>query len=101
MSRHRYQSLGSYQWTFSFLIQARNRYFNNDFEIGKSLINLIINVVFLRPRPKGLNLSSVTKTPSFARVTDHFHDGVILLLRPESITFFLSYLNLVIPARIK
>ena len=29
----------------------------------------------------------------------HLHDGVILLLRPESFTFFLSYLNLVIPAR--
>ena len=28
----------------------------------------------------------------------HLHDGVILLLRPESFTFFLSYLNLVIPA---
>ena len=32
---------------------------------------------------------------------DHLHDGVILLIRPESFTFFLSYLNLVIPARIK
>ena len=29
----------------------------------------------------------------------HLHDGVILLLRPESFTFFLSYLNLVIPVR--
>ena len=29
----------------------------------------------------------------------HLHDGDILLLRPESFTFFLSYLNLVIPAR--
>ena len=29
----------------------------------------------------------------------HLHDGVILLLRPESFTFFLSYLNLVVPAR--
>ena len=29
----------------------------------------------------------------------HLHDGVILLLRPESFMFFLSYLNLVIPAR--
>ena len=29
----------------------------------------------------------------------HLHDVVILLLRPESFTFFLSYLNLVIPAR--
>ena len=27
------------------------------------------------------------------------HDGVILLLRPESFSFFLSYSNLVIPAR--
>ena len=31
----------------------------------------------------------------------HLHDGVILLLRPESFTFFLSYLNLVIPVRFK
>ena len=29
------------------------------------------------------------------------HDGVILLLRPESFSFFLSYLNLVIPVRFK
>ena len=29
----------------------------------------------------------------------HLHDGVILLLRPESFSFFLSYSNLVIPAR--
>ena len=31
----------------------------------------------------------------------HLHDGVILLLRPESFSFFLSNLNLVIPARLK
>ena len=31
----------------------------------------------------------------------HLHDGVTLLVRPESFTFFLSYLNFVIPARIK
>ena len=31
----------------------------------------------------------------------HLHDGVILLLRPESLSFFLLYLNLVIPARLK
>ena len=31
----------------------------------------------------------------------HLHDGVILLLRPESFSFFLSYLNLVIPVRVK
>ena len=29
----------------------------------------------------------------------HLHDGVILLLRPESCSFFLSYLNFVIPVR--
>ena len=29
----------------------------------------------------------------------NLHDGVILLLRPESFSFFLSYLNLVIPVR--
>ena len=29
------------------------------------------------------------------------HDGVILLLRPEYFSFFLSYLNLEIPARLK
>ena len=28
----------------------------------------------------------------------HLHDGVILLLRQESLSFFLSYSNLVIPA---
>ena len=32
---------------------------------------------------------------------DHLHDGVILLLRPESFSFFLSYLNSVIPMRFK
>ena len=31
----------------------------------------------------------------------HLHDGVILLLRPESFPFFLSYLNFVIPVRLK
>ena len=31
----------------------------------------------------------------------HLHDGIILLLRPESFSFFLSYLNLVIPVRVK
>ena len=31
----------------------------------------------------------------------HLHDGVILLLRPESFSFFLSYLNSVIPVRFK
>ena len=29
----------------------------------------------------------------------HLHDGVILLQRPESFTFFLSYLNYLILAR--
>ena len=29
----------------------------------------------------------------------HLHDGVILPLRPESFSFFLSYLNFVIPVR--
>ena len=29
----------------------------------------------------------------------HLHDGVILLLRPEPFSFFLSYLNFVIPVR--
>ena len=32
---------------------------------------------------------------------DHLHNGVILLLRPESFSFFFSYLNFVIPARFK
>ena len=31
----------------------------------------------------------------------HLQDRVILLLLPKSISFFLSYLNLVIPARFK
>ena len=31
----------------------------------------------------------------------HLHDGVILLLRPESFSFFRSSLNLVIPERFK
>ena len=31
----------------------------------------------------------------------HLHDGVILELRPESLTIFLSYVNLVIPTRFK
>ena len=32
-------------------------------------------------------------------VIGHLHNGVILLLRPESFSFFLSYLNFVIPVR--
>ena len=31
----------------------------------------------------------------------HLHDGVVLLLLPQSFSFFLSYLNFVIPARFK
>ena len=31
----------------------------------------------------------------------HLHDDVSLLLRPEFISFFLSYLNLVVPVRFK
>ena len=31
----------------------------------------------------------------------HLHDDVILLLRPESFSFFLSYFNLVIPVRFR
>ena len=29
----------------------------------------------------------------------HLHDGIILLLRPQSFLFFHSYSNLVVPAR--
>ena len=35
------------------------------------------------------------------KIIGHLHDGVILLLRPEFFSFFLSHLNLVIPARSK
>ena len=34
-------------------------------------------------------------------ILGHMHDDVILLLRPESFSFFLSYLNFVIPVRFK
>ena len=43
----------------------------------------------------------LTEAVAILRLLDNLHDGLILLLRPESFTFFLSYLNLVIPARIK
>ena len=33
--------------------------------------------------------------------TGHLHDGIILLLRPESFSFFYTCLNLVIAARFK
>ena len=34
-------------------------------------------------------------------IKGHLHDGVILLLRPESFSLFFSYLNLVILERLK
>ena len=38
--------------------------------------------------------------PSIHLLIGHLHDGVILLLRPESFSFFLSYSNLV-PVRFR
>ena len=35
------------------------------------------------------------------RAIGHLHDGIILLLRPESFSFFRSSLNLVMPERFK
>ena len=41
------------------------------------------------------------RTPHPILSIGHLHDGVILLLRPESFSFFYTCLNLVIPARFK
>ena len=35
------------------------------------------------------------------QIMGHLHDDVFLLLRPEFISFLLSYLNLVVPVRCK
>ena len=45
--------------------------------------------------------SHVKSPEEFLLVLGHLHDGVILLQRPESFSFFLSYLNFVIPVRFK
>ena len=44
---------------------------------------------------------SLGPIPFFSAIIGHLHDGVILLLWPESFSFFLSYLNSVIPVTFK
>ena len=48
-------------------------------------------------------LANFPRGPSIAtgEGIGHLHDGVILLLRPQSFSFFLPYLNFVIPAMCK
>ena len=43
----------------------------------------------------------ITKGGEDEETIGHMHDDVILLLRPESFSFFLSYLNFVIPVSFK
>ena len=58
-----------------------------------SSYKLTVKVMFRSPDPRRMKLEYLE--------LGHLHDGVILLLRPESLSFFLLYLNLVIPARLK
>ena len=65
-----------------------------NFPLGKaSSYKLTVKVMFRSHDPRRVKLEYFQ--------LGHLHDGVILLLRPESLSFFLLYLNLVIPARFK
>ena len=64
------------------------------FPSGKaSSYKLTVKVMFRSHDPRSMKLEYLE--------LGHLHNGVILLLRPESLSFFLLYLNLVIPARFK
>ena len=52
-------------------------------------------------RLKQLHLNHKGFMPRKVLSIGHLHDGVILLLRLESFSFFLSYLNFVIPVWFK
>ena len=63
---------------------------------------LLVDIFFTRRLPKSLafcEFASVNFEPWPIKM-GHLHDGVTLLLRPKSFLFFLSYLNLVIQARL-
>ena len=65
-----------------------------NFPLGKaSSYKLTVKVMFRSHDPRRVKLEYFK--------LGHLHDDVILLLRPESLSFFLLYLNLVIPARFK
>ena len=65
-----------------------------NFPLGKaSSYKLTVKVMFRSHDPRRMKLEYLE--------WGHLHNGVILLLRPESLSFFLLYLNLVIPARFK
>ena len=57
---------------------------------------VLIYVISVELVPSGEE--EAERLTAVARIS-YLQDGVILLLRPESFSFFLSYLNLVIPAR--
>ena len=60
---------------------------------GCSRLNLVIRV--------SLHLSFAWQNNRYLTLTKHhLHDGIILLIRPQSFTFFLSHLNFPIPARL-
>ena len=62
--------------------------------LGKaSSYKLTVKLMFRSHDPRSMKLEYLE--------LGHLHDGVILLLWPESLSFFLLYLNLVIPARFK
>ena len=67
-------------------------------------VRLNIGCLAVRTDARSVGRCTVTWLPIplnniWRHVIGHLHDGVILLLRPESFSFLLSYLNLVIPVR--
>ena len=68
-----------------------------------SLFLLVYSCIFFSPFLfRFCTLITCTRSAlSIFILIGHLHDGVILLLRPESFSFFLSYLNFVIPVRFK
>ena len=81
-------------------------------KLGERLKSFIKNNRANFPGEKNYNEAKIVKCiASFACIEKHrnsssrnrpfFHDVVILILRPECFSFFLSYLNLEIPARFK
>ena len=70
-----------------------------------AFLQFLIAAIFFVTDCKELKLAKAAeitgKLFQFLNLMGHLHDGVILLPWPESFSFFLWYLNLIIPARFK
>ena len=65
-----------------------------------SLVNLFVDTHYWGSKGRrGLANFPPRTSSATGEGIGHVHVGVVLLLRPQSFSFFLSYLNFVIPAR--